>query len=50
MVREIALENGKKIYLTSSFNWLIYLLGYTPGKIGKVINKAFGSLVYEKSE
>ena len=48
MVRDIAQENGKKIYLFSYMNWAIRLLGYVPGKIGRLTNKAFGSLVYEK--
>ncbi|MBO1096419.1 NAD-dependent epimerase/dehydratase family protein [Enterococcus casseliflavus] len=48
MVRDLALEHGKKIYLFSWLNWLIYLMGYFPGKVGKIVNKAFGNLVYEK--
>lgn len=48
MVRDLALENGKKIYLFSWLNWLIYLMGYFPGNVGKIVNKAFGNLVYEK--
>lgn len=48
MVRNLALEYGKKIYLFSWLNWLIYLMGYFPGKVGKIVNKAFGNLVYEK--
>lgn len=48
MVRDIAQENGKKIYLFSYMNWVIRLLGYVPGKIGRLTNKAFGNLVYEK--
>lgn len=48
MVRDIAQANGKKIYLFSYMNWAIRLLGYVPGKIGLLTNKAFGSLVYEK--
>ncbi|HGF7874891.1 TPA: NAD-dependent epimerase/dehydratase family protein [Enterococcus faecium] len=48
MVRDIAQANGKKIYLFSYMNWAIRLLGYVPGKIGRLTNKAFGSLVYEK--
>lgn len=50
MVRDIAQENGKKIYLFSYMNWAIRLLGYVPGKIGRLTNKAFGNLVYEKSK
>ncbi|EGP4933914.1 NAD-dependent epimerase/dehydratase family protein [Enterococcus faecium] len=47
MVRDIAQENGKKIYLFSYMNWAIRLLGYVPGKIGRLTNKAFGNLVYD---
>lgn len=47
MVQEIAREHGKKIYLFSWMNWAIYLLGFVPGKVGKMVNKAFGNLVYE---
>lgn len=49
MVSEIARQYGKKIRLVKGFNWCVYLMGYLPGKIGRVVNKAFGSLVYEKS-
>lgn len=48
LVKQIGASFGKKIYLISGFNWLIVLLSYLPGKLGKMINKAFGSLVYSK--
>ncbi|MGM0174602.1 NAD-dependent epimerase/dehydratase family protein [Enterococcus sp. DIV0800] len=48
MVRDIARKSGKNIYLFSWMNWFIRLLGYLPGKIGRLTNKAFGNLVYEK--
>lgn len=47
MVRQIAGESQKKIWLTGLFNWGIYLLSVVPGKVGKYTNKAFGSLIYE---
>ena len=50
MVRDIAEENGRKIYLFSWMNWFIRLLGYVPGKVGRLINKAFGSLVIAVEE
>lgn len=50
MVRDIAKEHGRNIYLFSWMNWAIKLLGYVPGKIGKLTNKAFGNLVYEKND
>ncbi len=49
LVREIAQAHGKKIYLFKWLNWAVYLLSYFPGKIGKLVNKAFGNLVYEKN-
>ena len=48
MVRDIAAKNKKNIYLFSWMNWFVRLLGYFPGKIGRLTNKAFGNLVYEK--
>lgn len=50
MVQEIAREHGKKIYLFSWMNWAIYLLGFIPGRIGKMVNKAFGNLVYVQND
>lgn len=49
MVKRIAENNGKKVHLIKGLNWLIYLLGYFPGKVGSRVNKAFGSLIYEKN-
>ncbi|EPH66793.1 3-beta hydroxysteroid dehydrogenase/isomerase family protein [Enterococcus casseliflavus 14-MB-W-14] len=48
MVKEIASSKGKKVYLFSGLNWFICLLGYFPGRIGRLVNKAFGSLIYDK--
>lgn len=48
MVQEIAKIHGRKIRLFTFMNWSIYLLSFVPGKIGKLTNKAFGNLVYEK--
>ncbi|WP_326716800.1 NAD-dependent epimerase/dehydratase family protein [Vagococcus jeotgali] len=50
MVKEIARFHGKDIKLFSWMNWSVYLLGKIPGKIGDLSNKAFGNLVYEKSD
>lgn len=49
MVKEIAIKNGKNMVLFSWMNWLVKLLGYFPGRIGKMTNKAFGNLVYERN-
>lgn len=48
MVKQLGKERGRKIHLIKGFNWSIYLLGMVPGKIGGMVNKAFGSLIYEK--
>lgn len=48
MVRDIAKSKGRNIILFSWLNWFIKLLGYVPGKVGKLTNKAFGNLVYSK--
>lgn len=50
LIRRIAEVQGKKIYFTRAFNRLIPILGYCPGRIGRMANKAFGSLVYQKVE
>ena len=48
MVKKIAAENGRTVYLIKGFNWAVRLAGCVPGKIGGMVNKAFGSLIYEK--
>lgn len=45
MVKAIAKVHGKKIYVTKTLNWMVYLAGRLPGKMGALTNKAFGSLV-----
>ncbi|MFZ4888387.1 MULTISPECIES: NAD-dependent epimerase/dehydratase family protein [Enterococcus] len=50
LVKEIAAKNGKRLYLFKGFSWIISLLAFVPGRLGKMINKAFGSLIYEMSE
>lgn len=49
MVKKLGKEQGRTIRLVKGLNWGIYLLGMLPGKVGGMVNKAFGSLVYEKS-
>ena len=49
MVKEIAAAYQKKIYLTKIFNPLLFIMGKCGGKLGGLVNKAFGSMVYEKS-
>lgn len=48
MVKQLGKEQKRKIHLIKGVNWSIYLLGMMPGKIGRMVNKAFGSLIYEK--
>ncbi|MCF1619984.1 sugar nucleotide-binding protein [Tetragenococcus koreensis] len=50
IVKTIAKAQNKQIHTVSYFNWLIKLLSFFPGKIGNLVNKAFGSLVYEHNE
>lgn len=50
MVKRLGLEQGRKIYLVKGFNWGIRLLGLMPGRMGRMTNKAFGSLVYEYTD
>lgn len=47
MVKNIAKENNDKIILVKGFKWLIYLASMIPGRIGKMVNKAFGTLIYQ---
>ena len=47
MVRLIALRYDRRIILIPGFDWLIYLLGRIPGKIGRLTGKAFGSIQYD---
>lgn len=47
LVKAIAVKNGKRIYLTKAFNWLIYILSFNRGKIGKLVNKAFGTFILD---
>lgn len=48
MVKEIALLNHKKLILIKLFTPALFILCKTQGKIGRMINKAFGNSVYAK--
>lgn len=48
MVRAIANEKGKKVYLINIFHPVILLLGKSNGRLGGLVNKAFGNMTYEK--
>lgn len=47
MVRLIAEASGHKIWVTKALNPAVWVLGMMPGKMGRLIGKAFGSVVYE---
>lgn len=48
MVSEIAKVHNKRIRLLKVFNPILRLLGKGDGKIGALVNKAFGNMVYDK--
>ena len=48
MVKHIAKVKGKNIRLTGLFNPMLKLMGRMGGKLGGLVNKAFGNMVYEK--
>ena len=48
MVAAIAAEHGKRIRLTGIFHPALWLLGKIGGKLGGLVDKAFGNMVYEK--
>ncbi len=48
MVKEIGAVNGKKVKLLGIANPAVSLGGMVPGKIGGLVNKAFGNLVYDQ--
>ena len=49
MVRLIAEASGHKIWVTKVLNPAVWVLGRMPGKMGRLIGKAFGSVVYDAS-
>ncbi|NJE43792.1 NAD-dependent epimerase/dehydratase family protein [Massilimicrobiota sp. SW1139] len=49
MVKAIAKANGKNIHLTKILNPFVFILSKFPGKIGRMCNKAFGSMTYDKN-
>lgn len=48
MVKKIAEAHKKKICLVKLFNPALSLLGKCGGKLGGLVNKAFGNMTYEK--
>ena len=49
MVRLIAEASGHKIWVTKVLNPAVWVLGMMPGKMGRLVGKAFGSVVYDAS-
>lgn len=49
MVKQIAAVHGKKNIETKIFNPIIWVISKIPGKIGGLVNKAFGNMIYEQS-
>ncbi|MBQ9142883.1 MAG: NAD-dependent epimerase/dehydratase family protein [Lachnospiraceae bacterium] len=47
LVQAIGAAKGRKIYLWNILNPLVWLAAKCPGRIGKLTNKAFGSLTYD---
>lgn len=50
IIQIIAKYKKKKTVILPYFNYFVKLLGYFPGKIGRLTNKAFGNLVYAPNE
>lgn len=48
MVQAIGRARGKRVMLWKVLNPLVYLAAMAPGKIGRMTNKAFGSLALDK--
>lgn len=49
MVKMIGKVSGHQIRITKILNSVVWIAGRIPGKISRVVNKAFGNMVYEKS-
>lgn len=48
MVALIAKAHGRKMHSIKGLGWLVKLASLIPGKIGRLVNKAFGNLVYQQ--
>ena len=48
LVQELGRERGRKIRLVLGCQWVLRILGKNQGRMGMVVNKVFGNLVYEK--
>ncbi len=50
VIQQIRKTRGKRIRMIKLFNPCVILGSMVPGKIGGMVNKAFGSLVYQQQE
>lgn len=48
LVKEIREKSNKKTFLVPGFRPVFVMMSYIPGKLGSLVNKAFGSIVYSK--
>ena len=48
MVLQIAEVHHRHIHMTRLFNPVLKLLGRNRGRVGRLVNKAFGNMVYDK--
>ena len=48
IVKNIRKDKNLRTIIVPGTEWFFKILGFFPGKIGKMINKAFGNLVYDK--
>jgi len=48
LVQMIASSTGHRIILTKVLNPFVWVASYIPGKVGGLVNKAFGNLTYDK--
>lgn len=49
LVQELGRKKGRRVWLVPGFQWSLKIIGRNQGKIGIIVNKVFGNLVYEKS-
>ena len=47
LIKEIGQVKGRHIYTTAVLAPFVHLACKVPGKIGRMVNKAFGSMVYD---
>lgn len=48
MVKSIAKTAGKNIYIVKALNPAVAAMSHIPGKVGTLVNKAFGNSVYDQ--